>query len=386
MLKQAATFMLAPALLAACLSARAADFREESSVELADEILPQGPQPPAEVSPPDPRAAAERNVTGLSLIIDEHVFANPFHDQDYTGGGEITFSGARAGGRFPVDLLLGLIDRVVGLPTPDKARPAHALAIGLLVFAPPDLAQHEPVRGDRPYASLLFLSSGRRYVLTDRPVAYDSSLTLGMLGLSAAESVQRALHHLTHSTQPEGWAHQISAGGEPTARYSLARQSLLTQHLVSSGISYDAKWTLAGSVGTVTEGSLALNLRFGRIASPWWVFSPDQTMYVSETQPAPPPLAAHSGSELFALAGLRGKVRAYNAFMEGQFRHSDLRYSGSDLNALLGEAWAGFEFRTASGFEVRYLARWESPELRRGIGSRSLFWGSIQLAKTFGPP
>jgi hypothetical protein len=386
MLKQAATLMLAATCLAACLSARATDLSGESSVELPDETHPRAPQPSAEVSPPDSQAAAERNVTGLSLIIDEHLLANPFHDQDYTGGGEITFSGARAGGRFPLDLLLGLIDRGVGLPTADKARPAHALAIGLLAFAPQDLAQQEPVRGDRPYASLLFLSSGRRYVLTDRPVAYDSSLTLGVLGLGAAESLQRALHRLTQSTQPEGWAHQISAGGEPTARYSLARQSLLTQHAVSSGVSYDAKWTLAGSVGTVTEGSLALNLRFGRIASPWWVFSPDQTMYVSETQPAPPPLAAHSGSEFFALAGMRVKVRAYNAFLEGQFRHSDLRYSGSDLNLLLGEAWAGFEFRTPSSFEVRYLARWESPEVRSGTGSRSLLWGSIELAKSFGPP
>ncbi len=59
-------------------------------------------------------------------------------------------------------------------------------------------------------------SAGRRYTSPDDDVAYDSSLTVGVLGLSAARSVQHALHRLTHSIEAQGWAHQVSAGGEPT--------------------------------------------------------------------------------------------------------------------------------------------------------------------------
>jgi hypothetical protein len=181
--------------------------------------------------------------------------------------------------------------------------------------------------------------------------------------------------------QPEGWDHQVSAGGEPTARYSGARQELFGDY--GDGPWHaDAKWTLAGSAGTVTEASLALGARWGRIESPWWGFTPEENMYVQETQPLLPPLAVGAPIEVFAFAGARAKVRAYNAFLEGQFRHSDLAYHWGDVNQLLGEAWAGVEMRTPSGWAVQYLARLESPELRSGVGSRTIFWGSLEVSRT----
>jgi hypothetical protein len=41
------------------------------------------------------------------------------------------------------------------------------------------------------------------------------------------------------------------------------------------------------------------------------------------------------------------------------------------------------ECRTASGLELRYMARWESRELRFGIGSRSIVPGTFEVAQTF---
>jgi hypothetical protein len=199
-----------------------------------------------------------------------------------------------------------------------------------------------------------------------------------MLGLAAAGTVQSALHRITGSDKPKGWSHQISAGGEPTLRYNAARQSLLFRSEQS-----DLKWTLAGSLGTVTEGSIALNARWGRIASPWWAFTPEENMYVQESQPLPPPLDVGASTEMFVFAGARAKVRAYNAFLQGQFRHSDLRYSASDLNQVLGEVWAGAALRTPSGWSLQYCARWQSPEIRNGEGSRTILWGSLQIAKSF---
>jgi hypothetical protein len=38
---------------------------------------------------------------------------------------------------------------------------------------------------------------------------------------------------------------------------------------------------------------------------------------------------------------------------------------------------------TSSGWALQYLARWESPELFAGPGSRSSMWGSIEVTKTF---
>jgi Uncharacterized protein conserved in bacteria (DUF2219) len=323
---------------------------------------------------------------GGGLVLNEHLLTNGSRDQDYNGGGELTFSGNRSGpiGR-GLDRALGFIDEQT-CPRNRFAAPGwqtgHALAVGLLVFTPRDLSAHEVVYGDRPYASLFFLSAGRRYVSTDTEVAYNSSLTVGMLGLNAASSVQHALHSLTGSTQPEGWSHQISAGGEPTLRYSTARQALLSEYGQGSWHG-DSKWTVAGSIGTVTEASLAYNVRWGRIESPWWAFTPEQSMYVQETQPIPPPLGLDAPSEIFVFAGARAKLRAYNAFLQGQFRHSDLTYGVSDVNKTLAEVWAGIEWRTSSGWALQYLARWESPELRWGTGSRSFTWGSIEISKSF---
>lgn len=323
---------------------------------------------------------------GAGLVLDEHLLTDGSSDRDYNGGGEVTLSGLHGGplGRV-LDRALGLIDealcprsRFAGQPW----RPTHAFAAGLLVFTPNDLTAPEVINSDRPYASLFFLSVGRRYTSPEADVAYDSSLTVGMLGLTAAKSVQRALHHLTGSQQPQGWSHQISAGGEPTARYSTARQAFFASYGTGSWHG-DSKWTAAASVGTVTEASVALNARWGRVESPWWSFTPEENMYVQETQPVAPPLPAHAPAEVFAFAGTRLKLRGYDAFLQGQFRHSDLRYGEGSLNPLLAEVWGGIELRTASGWAVQYLARWESPELRSGIGSRSILWGSVEIAKSF---
>ena len=332
------------------------------------------------------RQPAEPAGIGAGFVLDEHVLTDASRDQDYNGGGEVTQSGRSPGfiGR-GLDRALGFVDRgscrvarLRGL----EGQSAHAFAAGLLVFTPRDLGARNVVRGDRPYASLFFVSAGRRYASTDSPVAYDTSLTVGVLGLAAADDVQRVLHDVTGSAQPKGWSHQVSDGGEPTARYSLARQALLAKY-GDGRWRGDSKWTSAISLGTVTEASVALNARWGRVESPWWSFTPEQDMYVQETQPVPPPLPGGSPPEVFAFAGARLKARAYNAFLQGQFRHSDLTYGEGDLNPVLGEAWAGVEFRNASGWAIQYTARWQSAELRSGIGSRSFLWGSVEIAKSF---
>jgi hypothetical protein len=64
------------------------------------------------------------------------------------------------------------------------------------------------------------------------------------------------------------------------------------------------------------------------------------------------------------LAGARAKLRAYNAFLQGSFVTASC-VMGRDLNSVLGEAWAGVEMRTSSGWALQYLVRWESPEWSR---------------------
>jgi hypothetical protein len=106
-------------------------------------------------------------------------------------------------------------------------------------------------------------------------------------------------------------------------------------------------------------------------------------MYIQGTQPIAPPLGRDAAPEVFVFAGARAKLRVYNAFLQGQFRQSDLTYGEGDVNKTLAEVWARVEWRTASGWALQYFARGESPELRGGSGSRSFTWGSIEISKSF---
>ncbi len=324
--------------------------------------------------------SVEADETGVAITLDDDLFSGPGRDRDYTGGFALTVSGARAARNwFSLDPLLAKIDRgalAVSADAWEWANVGHALSLGAIAFTPHDVAALEPVRDDRPYASLVFLSSARRYVSERRAVVYNTTLTFGALGLSAAGSGHRAIHRLTGSDPLRGYAHQISAGGEPTLRYGVARQALLSGFTDRA----DLKWTLAASAGTITEGSVAISGRWGRIRSPWWSFTPEQSMYMQDPQP----LTTPAGPEMFFVAGVRVKARAYNAFLQGQFRHSDLRYTGAELNAILAEGWGGLVMRKASGLQIHYLAHWGSPELRHGPNARTIMWGSLEFVRPFG--
>lgn len=325
-----------------------------------------------------PVAAGAQEATddGVALTIDDDLFSAPGRDRDYTGGISITVSGEPAR-RFALsaDRLLAQLDRAWQRQLARTKDIHHALSVGIMAFTPGEVESSVPLFNDRPYASLAYLSSARRYVQRNDSAVYHTQLVIGVLGLDAVGAGHRAIHDLLGSDPLRGYAHQISAGGEPTLRYSLARQAPIGNPSVYS----DYKWTLAGSVGTVTEGSIAFSARWGHIRSPWWSFTPEQNTYTQDAQPLLSP-----GTETFLAAGVRMKVRGYNAFLQGQFRHSTVRHSAEDLNTVLGEAWAGVVIRRPSGLEVRYLARLSTPELREGPGAREMLWGSVEVIRPFG--
>ncbi|HLW23245.1 MAG TPA: hypothetical protein VKT22_02655, partial [Steroidobacteraceae bacterium] len=102
--------------------------------------------------------SSEPTGVGAGVVFDEHLLTDGSRDRDYNGGGEVAFSGERGGpiGRV-LDRALGLVDNAL-CPTDRFAAPGwrteHAVAVGLLIFTPADLAASEVMYGDRPYASL----------------------------------------------------------------------------------------------------------------------------------------------------------------------------------------------------------------------------------------
>jgi hypothetical protein len=81
--------------------------------------------------------------------------------------------------------------------------------------------------------------------------------------------------------------------------------------------------------------------------------------------------------------GIEARARAYDAFLQGQVRHSDVTFGADELNHLLLEAWVGFSVVQKNGINVSYTLRWQSPEITAGIGSRSFSWGDLSFVRRF---
>lgn len=325
---------------------------------------------------PEPQIHWSDEREELRIDMDNDLFGVRNHDRDYTGGIGFTLSGERAReGWLSLDPLLRRLDVLSG---GDMASETYfARQLGLLAFTPSNTLVSESQPDDRPYASLLFLSNGRVRVDEDARGAWASSLTIGMLGLSISESLHSAVHEWIGTESPQGYDHQISAGGEPTARYTLARQKLW---IASPSGHLDVKTTLQGSVGFLTEASAAVSVRTGQLASAWWGSAPELTDYMA----APVPSESYRGGrERYFFVGARVKARAYNSFLQGQFRESEVRHSADEIAPLLAEAWVGAAIQLRDQTRLSYSLHYQTAELRDGPAARDLFWGTLQLTHAF---
>jgi hypothetical protein len=86
--------------------------------------------------------------------------------------------------------------------------------------------------------------------------------------------------------------------------------------------------------------------------------------------------------EVYFFAGARFTARAYNAFLQGQFRESDVRYSYSRSSRSSGMPGRRDDAMFANT-EVSYALHYQTAELRDGDASRNTFWGGVQLAHSF---
>jgi hypothetical protein len=246
------------------------------------------------------------------------------------------------------------------------------------LFTPRDLAAEEALPDDRPYANLVYVSSSSVALDDNRDIVRQTTFTIGVLGLPIIGDLHRALHELLQSPLPNGYAHQISDGGEPTFRYAFSSRRLL-----SSGARgdrpYAARFGFTASVGYITDASAEIALRSGPERVPWWSAPPPLSDYAGQ-----PPIRSAGASPRGVMleGGLAVRARVYNAFLQGQVRHSDVTFASSELNHLLVEAWFGLSTQLESGLAISYSLRWQSPEISSGIGSRSFAWGTISFARS----
>lgn len=334
-----------------------------------DERTPRRPRP-------EPRREPAKE--SWSLAFDNDALVPSHRDQDYTYGLSLSYTGRNARDAwYSLNPVLGALDGLFGVDdrAPQRVE-GHSVEFGLFGFTPEDKAASTPVYDDRPYASLIYLSQSRVRIDPRENVAWHSSLTVGALGLAIVGNGQNAVHKVIGSEHAEGWKHQVSEGGEPTARYTVARQ----KYLAVSSPNLEVKSTLQASAGYLTEARWSLSFRGGRIAAPWWRFNPELASYGDGAARGN---GGPARAESYLWGGAAVVARGYNVFLQGQFRDSEVTYASDQLNHMILEAWLGYTQSFASGWRLSYVLRGHTSEVREGAADRNLLWGGLIIARTF---
>lgn len=280
-----------------------------------------------------------KTASSWALAFDNDVLVPGGRDQDYTYGINFTQTGDSAHtALITLNKPLLAVDNWLGNEHQSLSlQETFSREIGVFGFTPEDISISQANPNDRPYASLIYLASSREQIDLVDNVAWKSTLTIGALGLGLVGELQDVVHEVTNSEKPQGWNNQISDGGELTGRYTIARQ----KYFESASENLEVKSTIQASVGYLTEASWSLSFRSGRIHSPWSSFNPELASYGEKSSYSS---NAKPVNERYFWAGLALKARAYNAFLQGQFRDSAVSYDHHQLNPLLVEAWAGYTF------------------------------------------
>lgn len=326
----------------------------------------------------------EKHNTGWALYVDNDVFTTGNVDQDYTGGFALTLSGRRAVTyRFSLQNVLNRLNALTRFQRFHQGKERfqkHSIEFGLTLFTPSDIETPHPIPDDHPYASLLFMANVQQTVIPEQRISYRSALTVGLLGLELAEQVQKGLHRAFNVQEPKGWDNQISDGGEPTAKYTLSMQKTLINKRTRKGLGNEVNTALEANLGFSTDFNVAISWRWGRILTPWWSFNPEQSDYISLGAPVINEREGGKRGEFYLLAGANVRYRLYNAILQGQFRHSEVEFSRSDLKDIIAEMWVGFTKELRSGYRLSFIARARSKEIK-GPNAREPVWGGVILTK-----
>jgi hypothetical protein len=271
----------------------------------------------------------------------------------------------------------------------------HSFEFGNVAFTPDRLEIPTPILDDRPYASLLFVDIAEQVVHNDLRRAFTSELSMGILGLRISESVQTWIHEGMQDFPgdtpytPRGWPHQISDGGEGTARYVARWQGAAVCRR-----NIDLQWLSEASLGYHTNLGGGVVARAGRISSPWWRFTAvpiSQGVGIVPNASDGGAPCAHvpevgASWEAFVWAAGSARLWGYNVFLQGQGRDNPVEVPNSRLERVVGDystgAVGGFRWPSTNiWLSARYTYTRRSPELD-GPERRYHDWGGIYVSIT----
>ena len=319
-------------------------------------------------------AHAEQQHRGIGIYIDQDLFV-PFtnEDRDYTMGIAVEFFWAKDKGLYPLDNLVRKTAELLGMENSDE-NIVYSFMLGTLAYTPDDLANTQPIYDDRPYSSLIYLSNKR--VRADDKNALAAEVLLGIIGTNFSRNAQTAFHSLSRNiagttvpVEPKGWSHQISDGGELTMRLRLSKSRL---QFSEPGL-LDIATTVALSLGFQTNVSASAAFRLGNIKSKFWSLPYDPVSrgnFLPDT----------SKKEWYFWSAFRAHLVGYDALLQGQFRHSEVKFSSDEIERVVYDGGLGLTFGFAES-QLTISANAKSSDLK--LTSRRQVWGSINYLYYF---
>jgi hypothetical protein len=369
-------------------------------------------------------ALAQHVPSRSTFVFENDMLGIPASDQNYTMG--LSYGQSRQGlpdSGLPLALSQALrwVDRVSTLhPLDNSTRGlSSAWMLASSNFTPDDIKVSAPIQGDRPYASLLYMSSSHLTSM-DRgegaqtpPDLVRTQLQVGVLGTGIGREVQTGIHKVCCPDRlPQGWDNQIGQGGALTFLYgydwfrtlaSYSGKHMASQGLVSAGaelgyytrVKASAAWMIGADPETVQK--LPLGPHAGRPA--------DQLVSnagaAPQVMPATPGLAVLGpviDTKLLGLApeqtpaplspprrsrpwGLWAEYEisgiAYNQMLQGAWAgRNAVKYKLGDMEPFVHRVTVGVELTSVlrciqSAFDVRgdsnlYLTKsWRTRDLKR---------------------
>lgn len=243
-----------------------------------------------------------------------------------------------------------------------------AYRFGHQIYTPEEIEKNELIEDDRPYAGLMFagLSLFSGFQHEGWRTAKELHLDAGLVGPAAGgKRLQRAVHKLTGSDEPNGWEHQLE--NEPFVNLAYQHRWWIQERM--GGLELEYGPGLGFSLGNLYSYTSAdLGMRLGR------------NLQRSFSIPSVTP--AQSGSQFFrpgsgfgwyGFANLEGRYMAHNMLLDGntfEDSHSvDRRQWVGDAQVGVALTWSRWQLAFASIWRTR---EFESQQEHDQFGSITL--------------
>lgn len=339
---------------------------------------------------PIPVTLEDKSPCPWSLLLEEDFLLVPIspkhknQDRNYTGG-----IGVSLQGDYLANFLipLKLMDRLLFINRlhSNKDRGLPNVTIGSTGFTPDSLLSSDVIFGDRPYASIVYISTRRTSRNQSGSAQWSSELSLGILGTNFLKGFQTVIHRSNRAVtgkitpyDPQGWHNQISDGGEATGLYgiSYAHSLLKSPHSPTRRFRGQAAITGEATVGHLTAINTSLYGRIGVINS----FSNILDFRSNQMSNVSAVTEDRFRWELYIFGTVRPYFIAHNSMLNGQFKASEYYIPYSEMNRFVLNYDLGIGLRPSKKFSIyMVLAAGRTPEFNSPKYKRSHHWGSIYL-------